>query len=48
MFAMIVVAGASLSVDQLGIFILQMAKIVFRTPIPISIALQKGSHSAFT
>ena len=30
------------------IFILQMAQIVFRTPISISFALHQGSQSAFT
>jgi hypothetical protein len=46
--AMIMVAGAFLSVNQLGIFILQMAQIVFRRPISISFALHQGSQSAFT
>jgi hypothetical protein len=40
---MIEVAGAFLSLNRLGISILQMAQIVFRTLISISFALHEGS-----
>jgi hypothetical protein len=48
MAAMIVAAIAFLSVNQLGIFILQISQIVFRKPISLSFVLDQGSQSAFT
>ena len=48
MAAMIVAAGAFLSANQLGIFILQISQIVLRKPISISFALHQGSQLAFT
>lgn len=44
---MTIVAGAFLSVNQLGIYTLQISQIVYRMPISIAFALHQGSQSAF-